>query len=230
MEFSLLGAAAIAVAAFWLMLRWEARRGNAAGCALDLWDAGLLSAIAGLATGRLAAMVASGVNPITNPGQVILIRSGVSTEAAVLGGLAAFVWLARRDLAAAADAIAPAALAALAGWHGGCLATSSCLGTTSTLPWAYALPGSTVTRHPVELYAALALVAGVVMLARWKQRGRPWPLAVTGATLASAAGVRLVTEPMRVALGSGPIVFYAIGLVAGIGLIAIGWARLRSTE
>ncbi len=230
MEFSLLAAAAISGAAFWLVLRWEAKRGNAAGCALDLWDTGLMSAIVGLAAGRIAAMVLVGVNPVTNPGQVILIRSGVSTEVAVLGGLAAFAWLARADLVNAADAIAPAGLAALAGWHGGCVATSSCLGTGSTLPWAYALSGSVVTRHPVELYAAITMAASAAALALWKQHGRPWPLAVTGTALVVAAGTRLATEPMRVSLGSAPITFYAIGVIAGIFVLGFGWARLRSAE
>ena len=52
MEFTLLAAAAMGVGGFWLMLRWEAKRGNAAGCSLDLWDAGLTAGAVGLLVGR----------------------------------------------------------------------------------------------------------------------------------------------------------------------------------
>ena len=65
MQFDLLGAAAIGVFGFWLMLRWEAKRGNAAGCAVSLWDVGLMSAMSGLVIGRLLSMVQAGINPLT---------------------------------------------------------------------------------------------------------------------------------------------------------------------
>lgn len=231
MEFSLLGAAAISVFCFWAMLRFEAKRGNAAGCAVDLWDAGLMSMMFGLLMGRLAAMVTIGINPLTNPAQVILIRSGVSTTAAVLSALALFLWLARADMIAAADAIAPAALAGLAGWHAGCVATTGCLGTESDLPWAWALDGSSVTRHPVELYAALLLGLTAAVLAQWKQRGRPAPAVVAGAAVASAGGIRLLTETMRISLAGGPVALYTAGVVAGCGLMAWGAIRAkRSAE
>ena len=57
MEFSLLFAALGAVAAVWLMLRWEAKRGNAADCTKDLWDIALMAGISGVFVGRLAAMI-----------------------------------------------------------------------------------------------------------------------------------------------------------------------------
>lgn len=230
MEFTLLAAAAFSVAGFWLMLRWEAPRGNAAGCAVDLWDAGLTSVIAGLFVGRLTAMVTAGINPLTDPLQIILIRSGVSTTATVVATFAVFALLSRRDLIAAADAIAPSALAGLAGWHAGCLPTNACLGTESTLPWAWALPGSMITRHPVELYAALGLAVAAVVLAIWKQRGRPPIGAPASVALVAAGGVRLITEPMRISLDGGPVLLYAAGVVlGGAGLVAsYGVKRRRS--
>lgn len=225
MEFTLLAAAAMAAFGFWSMLRWEAKRGNAAGCAVDLWDAGIVSAMSGLLIGRLAMMIEAGVNPITNPMQVLLLRSGVSTAAASLGAIAVFAFLSRRHLREAADAIAPAALAGLAGWHAGCVPTGSCLGTESSLPWAFALEGSTVTRHPVELYAAALLLTASIALAVWKQRGRPALGAPAGLALAAAGGIRLITEPMRVSLAGGPYLVYLAGLVAGIAMTV--WAILR---
>ncbi len=230
MEFTLLGAAAIAVGGFWLMLRWEAKRGNAAGCALDLWDAGLVSAIAGVAIGRLVSMVQAGISPISDPAQIILIRSGVSTAGVVIGTIVIFLFLARRDPVVASDAIAPAALIGLAGWHAGCLVTSSCLGTESSLPWAMALPGSDVTRHPVELYAAAALLLAGVGLALWKQHGRPPLGSVAGAAILAASAIRLATEPLRISLAGGPIYLYAAGILVGVAMIITSLVAKQRTS
>lgn len=222
MEFTLLAAAAMAAFGFWSMLRWEAKRGNAAGCAVDLWDAGIVSAMAGLFIGRVAAMLQTGINPLAHPMQVLLLRSGVSTTAASIGAIAVFAFISRKQLWEAADAVAPAALAGLAGWHAGCIPTGSCLGTESSLPWAFALEGSTVTRHPVEIYAALVFLIGASALALWKQHGRPPLAAPAGIGLAVAGGVRLVTEPLRISLSGGPVMLYATGLTTGIAITV--WA------
>ncbi|MEN8239054.1 MAG: prolipoprotein diacylglyceryl transferase family protein [Actinomycetota bacterium] len=219
MQFDLLGAAAIGVFGFWFMLRWEAKRGNAAGCALSLWDAGLMSGMSGLVIGRLVAMMSAGINPLADPFQIILVRSGVSTVGATLGTLVVFVWIARKALLDAADGIAPAALVGLAGWHAGCVATGSCLGVESSLPWATGLPGSAVTRHPVELYAAGALLVAGVGLALWKQHGRPLPGSVAGVALLAASLIRLATEPLRISLTGGPIYLYIVGALAGTTLL-----------
>lgn len=223
MEFSLLGAAAMGMFAFWAMLRWEAPRGNAAGCAVGLWDAGLTSAIVGLFVGRIMAMIAAGINPLTDPAQILLIRSGVSTPAVVIATSCTFAFLARRDLVTAADGIAPSALAGIAGWHAGCVTSRACLGTESDVPWAWALPGSDVTRHPVELYAVLVLVAGAVGLALWKQHGRPAPGVIAGLAITVASAARLATEPMRNSLDGGPVLLYSTGIVVGVGVVLVAW-------
>jgi prolipoprotein diacylglyceryltransferase len=232
MEFDLLAAAAMAAGAFWLMVRWEAKRGNAAGCALDIWDVGIAAAVGGLFIGRLVAMISVGINPITNPAQIVLVRSGVSTVGASIGAIAVFAFLARKDLFSVADAIAPAVLAGLAGWHAGCLATDGCLGTESSLPWALALDGSTVTRHPVELYAATLLAIAAYAVAAWKQYGRPPILAPAGVALLSASAIRLATEPMRISLAGGPAWLYISGVAIGAGIVIAAFvkARGRSTR
>jgi prolipoprotein diacylglyceryltransferase len=228
MEFTLLGAAALGVGGFWLMLRWEAKRGNAAGCALDLWDTGLTSGAVGLVVGRLVAMAQVGINPIADPAQIILVRSGVSTAGASIAALLMFGFLARKSLLSTADALGPSVLAGLAGWHLGALVTGSWLGTVSDLPWARAAQGSNITRHPVELYAAALYVVSAFAIATWKQKGRP-PLGVpAGLSLAAAGGVMLVTEPVRVSLTGGPIWLYAGAVVAGVG-VAI-WSIIRQSS
>ncbi|GMQ94040.1 MAG: hypothetical protein BMS9Abin12_1522 [Acidimicrobiia bacterium] len=218
MEFTLLASAAVAVGAFWLMLRWEAKRGNAAGCALDLWDAGLTAGAVGLLVGRLTSMVLVGINPLTDPTQIILVRSGVSTAGASIGAVLAFAFLARKALFEASDAIAPAVLSGLAGWHAGTLITGSWLGTVSDLPWAQAVKGSDITRHPVELYAAGLYLVAAMGIALWKQRGRPPLGAPASLALAAAGGVRVITEPMRISLFGGPVWLYVGSIVLGVGV------------
>ena len=228
MEFTLLGAAALGVGGFWLMLRWEAKRGNAAGCALDLWDAGLTSGAVGLVVGRLVAMAQVGINPIADPAQIILVRSGVSTAGASIAALLMFGFLARKSFLSSADAIGPSVLAGLAGWHLGALVTGTWLGTVSNLPWAQAAQGSNITRHPVELYTAALFALTAFAIATWKQRGRPPLGAPAGLSLAAAGGVMLVTEPVRVSLTGGPIWLYAGAMVAGFG-VAI-WSIIRRSS
>lgn len=220
MEFTLLAAAAFGVGGFWAVLGWEAKRGNAARCTLNLWDAGLTAGVVGLLVGRLTEMMLVGVNPFTDPAQIILIRSGVSTIGASLGAALTFAFLARRSLISALDAIGPSVLAGLAGWHVGTVIVGSWLGTPSNLPWAQAVAGSNVTRHPVEFYAAGLFLVAAISIALWKQRGRP-PLGVPGGlALMAIGGVRLLTEPLRLSLDGGPVWLYASAVFAGVALVA----------
>lgn len=230
MEFSLLGAAAIGVGLLYGVLWWEAKRGNAAACTKDLWDLALGAGIAGLVVGRLAAMVADGVNPFANPGDIIIVRAGVDTGWAALAALIVFAVLARGEIRAAADGVAAAALAGLAGWHGGCLVRDACLGTPSDLPWAVALDGSSVTRHPTELYAALLFLGAALVMMAWKLR--PRPLGAAGAVALAAAGfIRFATEPLRPALGGRPVAWYLAAIViGGTAAIALTQRALRARE
>lgn len=227
MEFTLLGAAALAVFGVWAMLRWEGPRGNAARCTGSLWDTALVAIVAGIFVGRIVAMVGDGINPLVNPAAVLLVRGGVSTAAASATTVAAFAWSRRRELLASADGIAAAALAGLAGWQGGCIVRGACLGTPSALPWAVAQEGSTVTRHPVELYAAVAYLGAAVAMALWKQRGRPMPGSAAATAVAVAGAVRLVTEPLRPSLGGGPVWWYVLAVVAGVGGLVLVRRRSR---
>jgi prolipoprotein diacylglyceryltransferase len=223
MEFTLLWQAGLGVLAAVVVARFQSRRG------LVPRDPGLgdrlVGAVAvGVLSGRLAAMIVQGVNPVLAPADVLVVRGGVHTGAASLAALATLAWGLRSNLWRGLDGAAPAALAGLAGWHAGCVFRDACLGTVSRLPWALAQPGSTITRHPVELYAA-GLYALAAAGALWV--GRRWtPGLLTGLALAVAALARLVTQPLRPSLGSGPIGWYLAGTVIGL-LVAI--LRYRST-
>lgn len=221
MEFTLLWAALLAFGAVWVMLWLERRLG------LDpedrSFDTLLGAAASGLVAGRIAAMLLTGTNPVTHPADIILIRGGVDTGFASIGALLFLVWATRRSLPAALDLISPAILAGLAGWHGGCVFRGTCLGTRSELPWAVAQPGSDLTRHPTELYAALLFLlaaVGVLLLLRRMRGGVP-----TGLVLAAAGLIRLITEPIRPSLGSGPIWWYTSAIVVGIALAGTAFLR-----
>jgi len=230
MEFTLLANAAIAAFAGWAMLWWEARRGNADRCAGNLWEAGLIAAVVGIFGGRIVQMVVDGVLPWQHAGDVVLVRGGVSTVGASLLAVVTFLWIARREPVAMVDGISAAALAALAGWHGACGVRGACLGTPSDLPWALAQEGSTVTRHPVELYAATVFALAAVGVAVWKAYGRPPAGVPASLALAAAGGIRFVTETVRPSLGGGPVWFYALGLVGGLAAVAAFAARARRPQ
>jgi len=225
MEFTLLAAAAIAGAAAYAMLWWEAKHGNAARCAGNLWEIALVSTVAGIFIGRIVAMLVDGVNPIAHPMDVILVRSGVSTVGASVGAAAVFALQARRNTITMADGISAAALAGLAGWHAGCVVRGSCLGTASDLPWAIAQEGSTVTRHPVGIYAALLLAFAAILVAWWKAYRRPPAGSPAAIAIIAAAGTRLATEPFQPSISGGPVWFYASGLALGVGLLF--WSVLQ---
>lgn len=223
MEFTLLWAALAGVGGLYLALWWMNKR-DATICVRDLWEIALTAGVIGLVVGRLVAMIRGGVNPLAHPGDAILLRAGVDTAGAVLAALISGAWLARRDLAEQLDGLAPAVLAALAGWHAGCLFRDACLGTPSSFPWAWSQPGSNITRHPVELYAALLLLTLAVLIFRVRMH-LPAGGVVAGLALAAAGFARLITEPLRPALFAGPVWWYGAGIVVGLAVVA--WAYLQ---
>jgi prolipoprotein diacylglyceryltransferase len=217
MEFTLLWAALTAFAAAFVTIRLT--KPSIPDRPLDRL---LGAAVAGIAVGRIAAMLIQGTNPITNPGELLVIRGGVDTVWASLTGVAVLTWSLRRT-PRALDALAPAALAALAGWHGGCLWRSTCLGTVSDLPWAWALPGSDITRHPVEIYAAILLLAGAFTVTRIER-----PVGAAASMALFWAGLaRLATEPVRPSLGAGLWWFYALGAVTALTMVGFLAVRTR---
>jgi len=214
MEFSLLAAALTGMGATWVALRLA---GHAAR-----FDLLLGAAAVGMLAGRLASMVAAGVNPITNPLDILVIRGGVDTVTAAATTIVYLVWTVRADRNVL-DAIAPAAVAGMAGWHVGCLWRDACLGAAGEVPWGWALPGSDIVRHPVEIYAAALMALGAVALVRLPgAAGRRAALA-----LSVVAGARLVTEPLRPSLGGGLGWWYAIGVIAAIMVAAVLTLGLR---
>ena len=212
MEFTLLWAALTGVGLLWVGTR--------------LWPAGLPdrpvdrligAAAGGLLLGRLVAMILQGTNPILHPGDILLVRGGVHTGTATLAAIATYLWSVKGQIRYL-DASGPAVLLGLAGWQAGCVWREACLGTAADLPWAWSIPGSLVTRHPTEIYAAIGLGVAALIVARLPHR--MW--LGGGVALASASAVRLATEPIRLTLIGGPVAWYVAGLVVGTAIAVIG--------
>lgn len=220
MEFTLLWAALTAVTGIYLGVRFWGR---------DLAESGLDkligAAIAGLIGGRIVAMLIQGTNPVTNLGDFLIVRGGVHTGAATITALVT-LYLSTERKPTSLDTLAPAALLGLAGWHLGCVWRGACLGTASNLAWAWAEPGSSISRHPVELYAALGLGLAAWLVSRLGSR--LWFR--TGVALFLAAGIRLVTEPLRLSLSGGPTLWYLTGMAAGLALAGIRLATRSEAD
>ena len=215
MELTLLWAALTGVAAAALALRWlSASPGWELGVGRPL-EALVGAAAVGMLTGRLAAMLGGGVNPLTHPGDVLLVRGGVDPVAATIGAVVALAWSLRPEVLVRLDALAPAAVAGLAGWHAGCLWRGTCLGDPSGLPWAWSHTPQGVSRHPVELYAAIGLLLGAVLLAELWKRRQASPGLVSALAVVVTAGVRALTEPLRATIGGGRLGWYLAGVTLG---------------
>lgn len=223
MEFTLLGAVAVAVLSGYAVLRFEAGRTNAADCTRDVWDAAVTAVVVGLVVGRIAAMIGAGTNPFTNPADLLIVRGGVDTIAATIAGVGVYAWMVRPEVLRMADAGAPAAVAGLAGWHAGCTVRDACLGTTTDLPWAVTGPAG-LGRHPVEIYAAILLIVVVIGLILWKRR-RSRAGVVAGVAMAAAAVVRAITEPLRPGLGSDLAAWYWAAAVLAAVLVVSSTRR-----
>lgn len=223
MEFGLLVAVILAVGGIRLVVALEGRGSDHPEAFAAAWEALIVAGLAGLAVGRIVAMIAAGVNPLARPLDILIVRGGVDTVAASAGALATFATVARRALPTTADIAAPAVLAGLAGWHAGCFTRGACLGTTTDLPWAVAGPTG-VGRHPVEVYAALLLAIGCVVLFLLRRR-LATPGVIAGGGLAVASLARLVTQPMRLGIGGGPAVWYGTGVALGAVVVLAAWRR-----
>jgi prolipoprotein diacylglyceryltransferase len=220
MEFGLLGAALVGVAATWVAVRLI---GATRALPEDLFDRILGAGLVGLAAGRVAAMIGQGIDPLSAPGDVIVVRGGVDTVWASIASVAALAWSLRHDLWRGLDAAAAPVLFGLAGWHAGCLLRADCLGAATDLPWAPTLPGSDVGRHPTELYAAALLTAAAFGVLRIRKH----PGVATGAAVAGAGLARLVTEPIRPSLDHSVAIWYLAATVVG-GAVVLWRARVGS--
>lgn len=224
MEFTLLGAALLATIALYLGIRRDAARANAADCVRDHWDRAIAAAVVGVFTGRVVAMLFEGTSPFSR--DLFIVRAGVDTVGATIGAVAVVAWLGRHELAMALDGLSAASLFGLAGWHAGCLVRGACLGSATDVPWGIVASSSPVARHPVELYATALLLASAFLLSWLRARGMLAPFVASGLALAAAGAIRLITQPLRLSIGGGPVGWYLAATVVGIGWSAVFRGRI----
>ena len=220
MEFTLLAAALTGALALWLGVRYQVQR-HPYRHTDKPFDVLLGAAGVGVFAGRVAQMLMSGVNPVRNPLDVLLVRAGIDTVVATVAALITLAWVYRHELQML-DVVAPAALLGLSGWHAGCIWTNSCLGAATGSDLGFTLPGSAVARHPTELYAAAALAVSAYLISRTQR-----PFIAAGLSLAAAGGVRAATQPIRPSLSGGPMWAYLTAVA--VGLLVVGWAQTRAT-
>lgn len=148
---------------------------------------------------------------------------------ALLGGLlAGWLWCGWRrfDTVALADAAAQALLPAQALASVGLLLSGEAFGLPTTLPWAVPLFGA--TRHPTQLYLALASLLGYVAL-RWLGRRTLAPGTLFVAYLIVQGLTFLLLEPLRADSLLLPYGIRATQLVGlGFVLVALLWLRGQS--
>lgn len=166
------------------------------------------------------------------PGLFWALRIGdLAWPGALLGGLVAgYLWgrLRGLDLLGLADSAAlalplPQALASV-----GLLLSGEAFGVPTSLPWSVSLFGA--TRHPTQLYLALAALLSLAVLRRLARR--PLPPGGLGACYLGTQGLTLL---LIEALRADSLVFpggvrsaQVVGLALLVG--ALVWARRRTTS
>ena len=170
--------------AFWAGLALSARAARRLGMDGDhMWNAGLYGLLATIIIGRVTHVIAFWPAYRLQPLEIV----GLSAQAflwgpGVLAGLIAAGWYIHRHKlpwATVLDAAAPGALAGLIIANLGALLAGNDVGAPANLPWAVDLWG--VSRHPVQLYAALGeLITLVVVLHALRKPSRPGTAALLG--------------------------------------------------
>lgn len=205
----------------WLALEVGARVARRLGLDGDhVYNAGLYGLIAGIVVARFGHVIAYWPAYRTQPLEII----GLNTHAflpwpGIISALAVAGWyLYRHRLPAAVmlDATAPGLLAGVAVGQVGALLAGYNPGAPANLPWAINLWG--VTRHPSQLYEALAVIAVLVVV--WRLLHRRAPAGMIAWTALLGYGLsRWLLEPFQaesVTIFGGLRVAQVLGLAAAL--------------
>ena len=162
--------------AFWAGLWLAAREAQKLGLDGDhVYNAGLYGLIAGIIGARLWFVLSHWENYASDITQALsLSRSALSfPEGLIVAGLVVLVYLQRNKvpLGTFFDAVAPGLALSIVIANIGAFLGGENLGATSSVPWAVEI--AQATRHPVQLYNALAafiILAGLLLV-----KYIPWP-------------------------------------------------------
>ena len=217
--------------AFWVGLALSARAASRLDVDGDhIWNAGLYGLLATIIIGRLGHVIAFWPAYRIQPLDIV----GLNAQAflwgpGLLAGVIVAAWYIHRHKlpwAAVLDAAAPGVLIGLVIANLGALLAGNDVGAPANLPWAVELWG--VSRHPVQLYAALGeLITLAVVLHALREPSRPGTAALLG--LLGWGLTTWLIEPFRaesVAVIAGIRLWQVIGL--GAALAALWMLRRRA--
>jgi phosphatidylglycerol:prolipoprotein diacylglycerol transferase len=214
--------------AFWVGLALSARTASRLGVDGDhIWNAGLYGLLATIIVGRLAHAIEFWPAYVMQPLDIV----GLNAQAflwgpgALAGVLVAAWYIHRHKLpwVTVLDAAAPGVLAGLVIANLGALLAGNGVGMPANLPWAVDLWG--VSRHPVQLYAALGeLITLAVVLQALRKPSRPGTAALLG--LLGWGLTAWLIEPFR-AESATVVAGIRLWQVIGLGAALAALWRLR---
>jgi phosphatidylglycerol:prolipoprotein diacylglycerol transferase len=197
-----------------------------------IWNAGLFTLIAAFVLSRLLLVVGNLHTFWAFPILLLMVPS-LTPLGLALTALASLIYLRTRslDILSTLDAWAPCATLAWVFLALGHFAEGSDPGLPSQLPWAVALPSSSLRLHPVAIYAAIiALILTTVLLIRLPRRCRAGDTAVFALASTGVAQFLLsfLREPAYYENTLGrlldPIQWVALGMIIVAGLL---WQQPR---
>lgn len=214
------------LAGLWVGMWLSARRAGHLEIEGDhIYNAGLYGLLAGIIGARVWFVLSHWENYAGNLAQAFsLSRSALSTgEGLVIAGLAILIYLQRNTvpLGRFFDAVAPGLAVALAIGHTGAFLGGQAPGLSSNVPWAVEIAGA--TRHPVQLYFAVAALAGFAVLYAYRHF-RPWSGFQFWLLVALYAAARLVLEIFQARpaiIGNGYLAGQILALAAIVVALAV---------
>jgi phosphatidylglycerol---prolipoprotein diacylglyceryl transferase len=202
---------------------WAARQTGLDGD--HIYNAGIYGLLAGLVAGRLAHVAAYWTAYRDQPLEIIGLNAGAflvwPAVVAALAGAGWYVYRHKLPVAAVLDAFAPGLLVGLAIFDLGALLAGQTLGAPAALPWAISIWG--VTRHPVQVYEALAalIAAGATI---WVLRMHRRPGTAAWVALLGYGLSRWLLEPFRAESILAPGGFRAMQLLGLAAVLVALWA------
>lgn len=165
-------------------------------------DVAVWPSFVGLGVGRVVAVSIDGPSSLGSLSDLLIIRSGVEFWPGVAAALLVAAWSARRSGHASLDRLAdltPLAVIGYAGYEVACLVRDGCYGPES--PLGLQPPGTSTAMFPIGVAAAVAVVAGAIVLRRQSDRLPSWAVLLCGVVV--VAGSRSLASIWLPHIGDG---------------------------
>ncbi|MGV8122968.1 MAG: prolipoprotein diacylglyceryl transferase [Candidatus Xenobiia bacterium LiM19] len=202
----------------------------------NIMDFSLYLLLGGIVGARLVYVLLHFSEYIGSPLSIINLREGgLSWHGALLGGLIAFILIARKrriKFGELVDLCSPGIMLGLAVGRLGCFMNGCCLGDPTTLPWGVVFPeAGPLKRHPTQIYELILDIAVVIFLL-YREKNKKFDGEIGLLMLSAYSLVRFFVEffrysPPRIAGLS--IAQYLSLLVAVVTVIFVVRLRTGST-